>query len=51
MEINVISGFIFQALKFASNSKHTGADMSAPHRLYKNTTITSAGYSFITLVC
>jgi len=50
MEIIVISGFIFQALKFGSSSKHIGIDTSTPHRLYKNTTIISAGYCFITVV-
>lgn len=51
MEIIVISGFIFQALKFGSSSKHIGIDTSTPHKLYKNTTIISAGYSFMTVVC
>jgi hypothetical protein len=51
MEIIVISGFIFQAFKFGSSSKHIGKDTSTPHRLYKNTTIISAGYCFITVVC
>ena len=49
MEIIVILGFIFQALKFGSSSKHIGIDTS--NRLYKNTTIISAGYCFITVVC
>lgn len=51
MEINVISGLIFQALKFDSSNKQIGTDTSAPDTLYKKTTITSAGYSFITFVC
>ncbi|KAF1889647.1 hypothetical protein Lal_00024974 [Lupinus albus] len=51
LKIDMYKGFIFQAPKFASSSKHTGADMRVPHRLYKKTTITSAGYCFITLAC
>lgn len=50
MAINVISQFIFQELRLASNSKQIGVDMRVPVKLYKKTTINSAGYCFIILV-
>ena len=51
MATNVMSGLIFQALKSGSANIHTGAAMIVPKRLYKNTTISFDGSSFITWVC
>ena len=51
METNTISGLSLQALEFPSASKQTVADIIVPHKLYKDTTISSAGYDFITWVC
>jgi hypothetical protein len=51
MATRVISGLSLHALGFASANKHTGADIIVAHKLYKNTTVSSAGYIFITWVC
>ena len=51
MATNAISGLSLEALMFPSANKQTGADIIVPHKLYKDTTISSAGYDFITWVC
>ena len=39
-----ISGLRIQEVKFLSPNKHTGAEISVTHRLYKKTTVISSGY-------
>jgi hypothetical protein len=51
MATNAISGLSLQALKFPSANKQSGADIIIPHKLFKNTTISSEGYVFITWAC
>jgi hypothetical protein len=51
MATRVISGLSLHALVFASANKHTGADIIVAHKLYKKTTVSSAGYIFIICVC
>lgn len=46
-----ISGLNLQALEFVSAIKHTGAAIIVVHRMNKNTTMSSAGYIFMTWVC
>lgn len=51
MAISAISGLSLQELDLASAIKHTGVHMIVALKLIKKTTISSAGYAFITRAC
>lgn len=51
MANNDISGLSLQAVEFLSAIKHIGAAIIVPHTKNKNTTVSSAGYIFITWLC